>query len=151
MNKIFLLSATATIILAGCTNLTYHEQQEITRLQYQGISIDRPSGQWEKPASPLLAGVLNILPGIGNFYLASGNAGDSSHWLYGFGNLLTWPLSIIWAIPEAALDANNINKRDMLNYYRYGSQNTTAPTYSQPQRPQYYNNSQHYRQHIYYK
>lgn len=151
MNKIFLLSATATIILAGCTNLTYHEQQEITRLQYQGISIDRPSGQWEKPASPLLAGVLNILPGVGNFYLASGNAGDSSHWLYGFGNLLTWPLSIIWAIPEAALDANNINKRDMLNYYRYGNQNAHAPIYSQPQQPQYYNNSQHYRQHIYYK
>jgi len=80
MNKTISLALLSVALLSGCTNLTYHEQQEITRLSYQGISIDRPSGQWEKPASPLLAGVLNILPGVGNFYLASGNAGDSSHW-----------------------------------------------------------------------
>ena len=79
-----------------------------------------------KPASPLLAGVLNILPGVGNFYLASGNAADSSHWIYGFGNLLLWPMSVIWAVPEAVIDANNINKRDMLDYYRYGN-NTELP------------------------
>ena len=51
----------APLLLSGCTNLTYHEQQEITRLKYQGVSIDRPTGQWEKPASPLIAGALNIL------------------------------------------------------------------------------------------
>lgn len=142
MNKTLSLSLLSAIILSGCTNLTYHEQQELTRLQYQGVSIDRPTGQWEKPASPLLAGVLNILPGIGNFYLASGNAADSSHWLYGFGNLLLWPVSIIWGVPEAALDANNINKRDMLNYYRYGNGSTFQPTYSQPKSP-YYQHPQH--------
>ncbi|MBE6450771.1 MAG: hypothetical protein E7016_02270 [Alphaproteobacteria bacterium] len=142
MNKTISLALLSVALLSGCTNLTYHEQQEITRLSYQGISIDRPSGQWEKPASPLLAGVLNILPGVGNFYLASGNAGDSSHWLYGFGNLLLWPMSIVWAVPEAALDANNINKRDMLNYYQYGNGSSYQPTY-QPARQQHYNQPQH--------
>lgn len=137
MNKTLSISLLSAIILSGCTNLTYHEQQELTRLQYQGVNIDRPSGEWEKPASPLLAGVLNILPGVGNFYLASGNAADSSHWLYGFGNLLLWPVSILWGVPEAALDANNINKRDMLNYYKYGNGTTFQPTYSQPRNTYY--------------
>ncbi len=99
------------------------------------LNIDRPSGEWEKPANPLIAGSLNILPGVGNFYLASGNAADSSHWLYGFGNLLLWPWSILWGVPEAALDANNINKRDMLNYYKYGNGASFQPTYSQPKQP----------------
>lgn len=146
MNKTLSLSLLSALILSGCTNLTYHEQQELTRLQYQGVNIDRPSGEWEKPASPLIAGALNILPGVGNFYLASGNAADSSHWLYGFGNLLLWPVSILWGVPEAALDANNINKRDMLNYYKYGNGTTFQPTYSQP-KPTYYNQSSN----VYYK
>ena len=120
MKKSLYISLLAVAILSGCTSLTYHEKKEITRLKYQGVSIDRPAGEWEKPANPLLAGVLNILPGVGNFYLASGNAADSSHWIYGFGNLLLWPMSVIWAVPEAVIDANNINKRDMLDYYRYG-------------------------------
>ena len=145
MNKTLSLSLASIIFLSSCTSLTFHEQQEITRLQYQGVNIDRPSGQWEKPANPLIAGLLNILPGIGNFYLASGNAGDSSHWMYGFGNLLLWPFSIIWGVPEAVIDANNINKRDMLNYYKYGHGTSFQPTYSQPQ-PSYYNQS-----HTYYK
>lgn len=57
--------------------------------------------------------------GFGNFYLASGNGADSSHWLYGLLNLLTWPLSILWGVPEAAIDANRINEREMIYYYRY--------------------------------
>ena len=148
MKNTLSLSLLSVALLSGCTSLTYHEQQEITRLQYQGINIDRPQGQWEKPASPLVAGLLNILPGIGNFYLASGRAGDSSHWIYGFGNLLLWPTSIIWAVPEAALDADNINKRDMLNYYRYGNGSVyqNVPTYSQP-RGQYYQQPQN----VYYR
>ena len=32
---------------------------------------------------------------------------------------MTWPLSILWGVPEAAIDANSINKRDLLMYYMY--------------------------------
>lgn len=106
----------------ACTSLTFQEQQQLTQLQYQGITVDRAPGGWEKPNNPLMAGALNLLPGVGNMYLASGNAGDSSQWIYAAGNFLLWPLSILWGIPEAAIDANTINKREMLNYYKFGNQ-----------------------------
>ncbi|MDX9788912.1 MAG: hypothetical protein RBT11_19205 [Desulfobacterales bacterium] len=67
---------------------------------------------------PAAAGVLNILPGFGNFYLASGTD-ESSQWLYGFLNLLSWPVSVVWGIPEAAIDANTINKKETVNYYTF--------------------------------
>lgn len=115
-------SALAVLACTACTSLTFQEQQQLTQLQYQGITVDRAPGGWEKPNSPFMAGVLNILPGVGNMYLASGNAGDSTQWIYAAGNFLTWPLSVLWGIPEAAIDANTINKREMLNYYKYGNQ-----------------------------
>jgi hypothetical protein len=91
-------------------------------LKGQGVTVDRPAGSWERPANPAGAGALNLLPGFGNFYLASGNGGDSSHYLYGTINLLFWPISILWGVPEAAIDANNINEREMLYYYKYDAQ-----------------------------
>lgn len=106
-------------MISACTTLTRHEQNELRNLKAQGITVDKPVGSYEKPASPGFAGVLNILPGIGNFYLASGNAADSSQWLYGTLNLLTWPISILWGIPEAAIDANRINERELIYYYQY--------------------------------
>lgn len=120
MFKIASATLIASALLIGCTSLTFQEQQELADLQYRGITVDRAPGGWQQPASPLTAGLLNLLPGGGNFYLASGNAGDSSHWTFGFLNLLTWPISILWGVPEAAIDAGNINKRDMLNFYKYG-------------------------------
>ncbi len=68
--------------------------------------------------SPGCAGALNILPGVGNFYLAAGS-GEGSMWAIGFLNLLTWPLSIIWAVPEAAIDAEAINERETIRYYQF--------------------------------
>ena len=79
MRKIFLvLSVVIVFFSAGCVSLTYQEQQELAQLQYQGITVDRASGGWQKPVSPLSAGLLNLLPGGGNFYLACGKAGDSA-------------------------------------------------------------------------
>ena len=66
--------------------------------------------------NPGIAGALNILPGFGNFYLAVGS-GESSQWVIGFLNLLVWPYSVVWAIPEAAIDANTINKKEILYHY----------------------------------
>ena len=107
------------VLLAGCTTLTRQEQMQIRELQSQGVTVDRPVGGFEKPASGVAAGTLNLLPGFGNFYLGTGNGAESSHVLYGVVNLLFWPLSILWGVPEAAIDADNINKREMLYYYTY--------------------------------
>ena len=107
------------LILSSCTSLTRHEQNELRRLQTEGITIDNPRADWDKPASPAAAGALNLLPGFGNFYLAMGNAGQSEHYVYGVLNLLFWPISVVWGVPEAAIDANNINKRELVYYYTY--------------------------------
>lgn len=121
MKKIF-PAAAALIMLSACTTLTKQEQNSLHLLKAHGITVDRPIGNFERPASPGAAGLLNLLPGIGNFYLASGNGGDSAQWLYGGLNLITWPFSILWGIPEAAVDANRINEREMLYYYQYDRQ-----------------------------
>ena len=118
-------------ILSGCTTLNRQEREQIKELQEQGVTVDRPVGNYEKPASGVTAAALNLLPGIGNFYLGSGNAAESSHIVYGVLNLLTWPLSVLWAVPEAAIDADNINKREMLYYYKYNKQGREALSKSQ--------------------
>ena len=107
------------LILTGCSTLSPQEKQAFHSLETHGITVDKPAGYWDKPASVWGAGLLNFLPGCGNFYLATGNAADSEHAVLGVVNLLTWPISILWGIPEAAIDANNINKRALINYYTY--------------------------------
>lgn len=107
------------LMLSACTSLTYSERNTIRSLKSKGITIDKPRGNWEKPASPAGAAALNLLPGFGNFYLASGNGGDSNHYLYGSLNLLTWPISILWGIPEAAVDAKTINQRELVYFYTF--------------------------------
>ncbi|HCU59148.1 MAG TPA: hypothetical protein DIC64_04115 [Alphaproteobacteria bacterium] len=113
------LSLLFILCLAACTSLTKAEQDQLHLLKSYGITVDKPIGQYEKPAKPAAAGLLNLLPGFGNFYLAAGNGAESNHWLYGAGNLLFWPISILWGVPEAVVDANNINKRELIYYYQY--------------------------------
>ena len=115
-----LLSAIILLLtLPACTHLTAYEQDRLQSLKYKGITVDHPQSRWERPASPAAAGAPNLLPGFGNFYLASGNGGDSNHYTYGFLNLITWPFSILWGIPEAAIDAKTINERDLLYHDTY--------------------------------
>jgi hypothetical protein len=66
--------------------------------------------------SPTLAAVLNILPGIGNFYLAAGTE-ETHMWAIGAVNLLFWPVSVLWGVPEGAIDASTINKKETIYYY----------------------------------
>ena len=37
----------------------------------------------------------------------------------GVCNFLLWPISIVWGIPQAAVDANRQNIMDMVYYYQY--------------------------------
>ncbi|MBP5343668.1 MAG: hypothetical protein J6Y85_01120 [Alphaproteobacteria bacterium] len=119
MKKTLLISF---LFLSACTHLSGIEEDRIRQLEAQGITIDHPTGHYSKPASVGGAAALNLLPGIGNFYLGTGNGGQSVHWLYGFVNLLLWPISILWSVPEAAIDANTINKKEMIYYYIYDKQ-----------------------------
>ena len=107
------LSVLLALSLGGCANLSRSEKIMLRELGSHGI---RPTDQ--KAKHPAVAGALNILPGFGNFYLAAGTE-ESEQWLYGFLNLLAWPLSIVWGIPEAAIDANTINKRETVYYYMF--------------------------------
>lgn len=105
--------------LSACVSLSYQEKQDLQKLRSQDISVDRPCGNWAPPANPVTAGLLNLLPGVGTFYLAGGNAGDSALYVPATLNLLTWPISILWGVPEGVIDANTINKQDLLYYYNY--------------------------------
>ncbi len=107
------------IFLLSCTSLTYQERQTVRSLKSYGINVSTPLGNWEKPVQPAVAAFLNLLPGGGNFYLASGNAGEDGQYVVGVLNLLTWPISILWGIPEAAIDANRINERELVYYYTF--------------------------------
>jgi len=83
--------------------------------ELQGLGVRANDRQTKNPGA---AGALNILPGIGNFYLAVGTD-ESEQWLYGCLNLLCWPVSVVWGIPEAAIDANTINKKETVYYYTF--------------------------------
>ncbi len=113
MKKILLLFVIMSFMVS-CTTLSSLEKTKIAELESKGIVVPH-----EEVKNPGAAGALNILPGFGNFYLAAGT-NESEQWLYGFLNLLLWPVSIVWGVPEAAIDAANINKRNTVYYYTYG-------------------------------
>ena len=111
--KTTLLAISLAVTTSGCVSLSQGDEAKLRELRSVGIS---PEAVQKK--NPGTAGALNILPGIGNFYLASGT-NQGSQWTYGFLNLLTWPLSIVWGIPQAATDAATINKMETVYYYTY--------------------------------
>jgi hypothetical protein len=61
--------------------------------------------------APWVAGLMSVLPAGGQFYNAQ------------FGqatiNFALWPLSYFWAIPTAIINANRINMRRSVAYWRY--------------------------------
>lgn len=117
MKKLFVIGL--ALAMTGCVSLSHVEKNEIQYLAANGIDVNHGSGGFEAPNSVVLAGVLNVLPGFGNFYLALGQGGEGIQGVYGVLNLLFWPLSVVWGIPQATIDANTLNKREMLDFYRY--------------------------------
>ena len=107
------------VLLSGCVSLSYPEKVTLRKLQQKGIEANVSANGWEKPVSPFLAGFLNILPGFGNFYLGTGAAADNIQWAYGLGNLLLWPLSVVWGVPQAYIDAKTLNERDLVFFYQH--------------------------------
>lgn len=121
MKKIasFTLACILLFVFTGCTTMSRADKRAYAKLSAHGVTVDRPLGYYEKPNSPVAAGALNLLPGFGNFYLACGHGSDSAQAVYGVLNLLLWPLSIVWAVPQGAIDANTLNKQDMIYYYQF--------------------------------
>ena len=104
------------VILSGCASMSRADRAAFREIQ--GLGLDTEAGALK---SPTLAACLDIGPGIGNFYLASGTD-QTGQWVYGILNLLFWPISVIWAVPEGAIDANTINKMETIYYYRFDPQ-----------------------------
>jgi hypothetical protein len=103
----------SSLVISGCTTLSRTEKATLQELKSYGVSASEV--QVKHPAA---AAALNVLPGFGNFYLAAGTD-ESSQWMYGFLNLLAWPVSVVWGVPEAAIDATIINKKETVNYYTF--------------------------------
>jgi uncharacterized protein YceK len=104
------------LAMSGCAAMTQQEKNTMYELQSYGVSSSDVAVK-----NPGIAAALNILPGIGNFYLANGTM-ETDQWTIGALNLLTWPLSILWGIPGAASDATIINKKETVRYYTYTPQ-----------------------------
>jgi len=75
------LSILLCVFFTSCATVSSHEERKLNEWEAQGVAVK------EKDEST--AAVLNVLPGVGDFY--NGNVG------YGVVNLLFWPASILWA------------------------------------------------------
>ena len=90
-----ILAAGAT----GCASVTPSE-----RRQYEGL---KAAGAVNDPYDPTTAALLNILPGGGDVY--------NGEWGAFVLDLLFWPVSVAWAIPQGAITAGNKNVRDAVS------------------------------------
>jgi len=110
--------------LQGCASIAGYEKAQYTQLKHD---LDYTGLPVMKEKEPILAGALNLLPGFGNVYL--------KQWGPFVGNLLLWPISSIWAVPQAAIDANTINKKETLYFYKFGpgKERLAAAKASKPQ------------------
>lgn len=97
--------AALALALTSCAGLDSIEEQQWLNLQAQGA----PEVE-EK--SPTLAAVLNLALGAGDIY--------NGEWGAFVLDLLLWWPSVAWAVPQAAITANNINKRATIAYYIAG-------------------------------
>ena len=82
-----------------------------------GYSLSNPPADFRPPVDEGAAAGLNVLPGIGNFYLAV-RGGGGAQWLLGAGNFLLWPFSPVWSVFEGYADARTINGRALVEYWK---------------------------------
>lgn len=97
------------VTCSSCTTLRPREHVEWQQLRRQGVEI-------EPVKSQAAAALLNLLPGIGNAYLAVGT-GEQHEWAWFGFNVLLWPISPVWGIPDGLVSARNINIRQTLELH----------------------------------
>ena len=104
------------LFLIGCASLSRTEKGVIRELESYGIASDTIQVK-----DSTAAGFLNILPGFGNFYVAIGTD-EHDEWLYGGLNLVTWPISILWGLPQGYNNAKVLNQRETAYFYKFDPQ-----------------------------
>ena len=103
------------LILSGCMSLSPAEKNAVYELRSYGIDTEAV-----KVREPAVAAWLNLLPGVGHFYLAAGSREEREGLVcLGVFNLLTYPLSWFWGIPGAYSDAKILNKKEIVRFYQY--------------------------------
>lgn len=103
------------LTLGGCVTLSAQDEKTAQELKSYGLT---PS--WTQPKNVFLAGFLNVLPFAGNLYLSAGKDGDADQVSYGVLNFFfIYPISILWAVPQAAIDAHTLNKKTFVDYYSF--------------------------------
>lgn len=99
-------------------SLSPQDERKVDELREHGLSVPLSA-----PKNVFLAGGLNLLGGIGNFYLAYGKDGDSYQVLYGLANILAIVvLSPLWSVPQAMIDAYTLNKKAFVDYYSFSTE-----------------------------
>ena len=101
------------LFLSACVSLSESERATLYELEQYGAPIPVRT-----VANPKTAAFLNVLPGVGNFYLACGEGGELIQLPIGIIHLLTWPFSPLWSVAQAYKDANSLNKKETVLYYR---------------------------------
>ena len=103
------------LTLGGCVTLSAQDEKTAQELKSYGL---KPS--WTQPKNVFLAGFLNVLPFAGNLYLSAGKDCDADQVSYGVLNFFfIYPISILWAVPQAAIDAHTLNKKAFVDYYSF--------------------------------
>ncbi len=108
-----LLVTLALIASSGCASVRPESKAILMEARELGLR-SHPVDE----SSPALAATLNILPGIGNIYLASTSEYKGNWGLFAL-NLLLWPASVVWGIPQAGLDAATWNEQASADYYQH--------------------------------
>lgn len=98
------------LLITGCATMSDYEKVRYEELKRELYAAGLPERQIKNPA---IAGLLNILPGIGNLYL-----GQTGPFLI---CLLFWPASAVAGVPQAVADAKTMNKQDTLLFYELGA------------------------------
>lgn len=105
MKRTFLSAALLALLASACNSLSPHEEQQYWNLMAQGAE---PVVK-KKPA---VAGALNLLPGFGDIYTREWGA-------FALDFLFWWP-SVVWAIPQGVMTAENINRKATIAHYTIG-------------------------------
>ena len=114
MKQIVVLMAFMALVYSGCATIPITVSEQVTLDELKECKIDTTP---QKVKDPTTAGLLNVLPGMGNLYLAVGSRGHPVQHVFGVLNFITWPLSIIWGVPQAVNDADVINMKYAAEYY----------------------------------
>ncbi|MFH1230570.1 MAG: hypothetical protein V1709_03645 [Planctomycetota bacterium] len=97
------------LCFTGCVSMSGMEKVQYQKMHYELQKVGLPEFEENNPTT---AGALNILPGVGNAYLGQ--------WGAFVANLIFWPYSILWGVPQAAIDAGTLNEKETFYFYTFG-------------------------------